>query len=629
MSDFVAFFPSTGRAQPPAAFSELGRVFRGPLRADHVQAEALHGAAILRTRSFGRMPQFYAQEDGAGWIVVKGRIFDVYSETAAVDLEELLRHFLAGDSPDLSRHEGTFALAVWDARKRQGWAVNDQTSLLNLYYGEYDAGVYVSTNAISLARALGLTLDPRGVQEFLARGALLAPTSMFAGLQRITTGEHVRFRAGTLFRVKHWHAYEPGASYRSLREAAEAAAAVAVDRIARYHASAGPVVSDITSGLDSRLAVSAAHAAGLKPSLTVNGPPDAQDVRIAHRVAEALQWDMKYFNTRSLRTVEITPDLRRELLYRTNGELPFTRIYIHMLSRPRLAQDFNLHTQGSGGELFRYFPWGQELFGIGRYRMANVDNVLKYRLLKDVPPSSLFSQNWLPDLRSNLRSRIEAICHEQSRTRTTQQLDAVHIWKSTSHSTLYISSVYNWLPTAAPLLSAGVVKAAIAMPWVMRLSSQLQRQIIYTLSPPAAGVVSTYDDKYGGPAEPASLKNLHFVVWRCVQSGAHLANKFDRALLKGALSRRLSSSTPVPQERVPFLTHEFREFLTPETMLSRALYSPEGLRRVLSGSDEDWQTRSSLIVKLATVEELCRELGFEPERDFLTSAPIERTVPYS
>jgi hypothetical protein len=64
-------------------------------------------------------------------------------------------------------------------------------------------------------------------------------------------------------------------------------------------------------------------------------------------------------------------------------------------------------------------------------------------------------------------------------------------------------------------------------------------------------------------------------------------------------------------------------------MLSRALYSAEALRGLLNGSDEDWRTRSSLIVKLATVEELCRELSFEPEEDFLASAPMEQTIAHS
>jgi hypothetical protein len=160
----------------------------------------------------------------------------------------------------------------------------------------------------------------------------------------------------------------------------------------------------------------------------------------------------------------------------------------------------------------------------------------------------------------------------------------------------------------------------------MRLTSQLQRQTIYALSPRAAGIVTVY----GATAEPTSFKNAHLAALQSARRGLHLANKLDRIVLKGVFAKRRSASTPAAQEEMPFLTREFREsLLAPEKMLSHALYSPEGLRRVLSGSDEDWQTRSYLILKLATVEELCRELGFEPERDFLTSAPMERTVTHS
>ena len=85
MPDFVAFFPSTDHAQPPAPFSELGRIFRHQLRANDVRTDVLHGATVLRASS-AAAPRFYAREDGASWIVVKGIIFDVSSVTPAVDL---------------------------------------------------------------------------------------------------------------------------------------------------------------------------------------------------------------------------------------------------------------------------------------------------------------------------------------------------------------------------------------------------------------------------------------------------------------------------------------------------------------------------------------------------------------
>jgi hypothetical protein len=64
--DFVAFFPSPEVEQPPTSFSLLERILRGPLQADDVRTEVLSGATLLRTRSAGMSPRFYAREDGAG-----------------------------------------------------------------------------------------------------------------------------------------------------------------------------------------------------------------------------------------------------------------------------------------------------------------------------------------------------------------------------------------------------------------------------------------------------------------------------------------------------------------------------------------------------------------------------------
>jgi hypothetical protein len=58
-----------------------------------------------------------------------------------------------------------------------------------------------------------------------------------------------------------------------------------------------------------------------------------------------MQWDMRHFDTQLLLTAAITPDVQQELLYRTNGELRFTEMYLQRLVWPILGQDFNLHLE--------------------------------------------------------------------------------------------------------------------------------------------------------------------------------------------------------------------------------------------------------------------------------------------
>jgi hypothetical protein len=426
---------------------------------------------------------------------------------------------------------------------------------------------------------------------------------MFAGLQRVDIGEHIRYQANKLYKSAHWYPYAQPARYRSIAKAAEATAALAIDRISRFDAIANPVISDLTGGLDSRLLSSAVHAAGLEVTVTVNGPPESEDVRISHKIAETMDWDMRYFDIQSLWSDSITPEMRRELIYRTNGELPFTEIYHHLLSRPRLGQEFNLHIIGMGAELGSPHTW---------------EGGLKMRygsLALERPPTDLFIHDLCSGFVSRLKPRIQAHSCQHLGALTTQQWDATWIWKMTGHSSLYLSAVHNWLPSVAPMLGAEVVQTTTAMPAKWRIASQLERHEIACLAPRTAEFESwdSPQQEYRGTAQPG-LKTVSFEMYRYTR---RLARIFERKVLKGILSRRSGRTvTLVTQGRVPVFTPEFRRFLDPETMYSRALYATDGLRHLLSGDKTQWYSRLFLIVGLAQVEQLCRELDFRPEPDF-------------
>ena len=557
-------------------------------------------------------PASYHAPDGAGWIAIKGIIFDVHSEEPRVDLEALWRQFASGETIDWNRFEGTFALAAWDARHRRGIALNDQTSQLNCYYTEDAEFAYVTTSALPLARKLGRGLDPAAVREFIARGALVAPSAMFEGFKRFDIGEHLIIENGAARIGKHW-TYPVDIQNWSFDRAAEEAAGVLADRIGRYGRSGGRIVADLTSGYDSRLLSSAADHAGLSPDVTVNGTPEEQEVRIALKVADATGWPMHFFDRRELWTREIDPDMRSELTLRTDGTLPFTEVYHHLLTRPALAEEFRMHAAGVGGEFIRYHPWGQEFFGIGHRRRANVDRLLKYRMLHDgPPPGDLFDTNWYPHFRHDLFDRVDAICRDMPDTLTTQQLDAIHVWKQTGHPSLYLSAQFNWLPATVPSMGAGFVTAGMQTPWRFRLTARLTRRVTHLLCPRAAAVVT----QYGGTAGPVTLSNFHQHASQPFRRTGHLFRKLDRVLLGKTTGRHGKHGPPL---RRPWLTGEFRDFLALPAMRSRTLYAAEGLARLLSGTDDDWHSREKWILRVATIEQLCHELDYTPESGFFQS----------
>jgi hypothetical protein len=275
-----------------------------------------------------------------------------------------------------------------------------------------------------------------------------------------------------------------------------------------------------------------------------------------------------------------------------------------------LGQEFALHLAGTGGDFYRTFPW-EESFKMPYKTLATL-----------TPPADLFDYDGLSCLYAHLRPRIKASRCRRRGAGLTQQWDATFVWKMTSHIALYLSTSSSWLTSLSPMMSAGILQKAISMPWKMRLGGQLQRAVIACLSPRAAAVESWHSARRErrGTAQPG----LKTAVVEMQRYAKRFVTAAERRVSQRLLGKKEPEKPPVSlvtTATLPYLTPEFRGFLDPETMYSRALYNAGGLRSVLSGDDEQWRTKTPLIVKIAQVEQLCRELDFKPEADFW--APVQ------
>jgi hypothetical protein len=557
-------------------------------------------------------------QNGNSWLIFKGIIFEVEGSNPRVDLADLLAQYVAGGSIDWNRYEGTFALCVWDATRRRGVAVNDQLSQLNLCYAITPDALHVSTSAMTLARALGNSLDAAGTRAFLARDAVIAPDTLFDGIKRLIVGERIEVSDEARV-LQHWFFPRENEKW-SFKRSVHEATRVLVDRISRYAAVAdGPVLLDLTSGYDSRLLASAADRAGVEMAVTVNGPPGDGDVVVAHKVSRAAGWEMHYFDPNEFWHLPIDSDLRRKLTWATDGNLPFTNAYHQALTRPILARKFKLHTIGVGGDYLRYHPWAHELTGIGRRRRANVENLLRYRYLQEgPPPPNLFRSNWYDGFVDELRGAIVSRFNQMAGSLTNLQNDAVLAWKQTGQVGLYCSAFFNWLPTAAPSFGPGLVSTGMRIPWRYRLTARLTRHVTYQLCPRAATVVT----RYGGTAAPLSFRTFHHDVSQPFKRLGYLMRKLyvvarptpGQPAIVGVPGSDLSAWPPKP-----FLTPEFREFLNPSTMHTRDLYDESGLKALLGASDDEILANPKWVLRIATLEQVCRELNIRPDGDLLST----------
>jgi hypothetical protein len=605
MAHFTACFQAPGAADPHEERARIVRAYREGLGESTFHEHRLDRAWLLTVERGSQAPRVDRHDEG--WVALAGQPIDLDEASGGFSSTRFLAALVGEDSRAINRFEGLYAAVAWHAPSRTAWAVNDQTSNLNLYVIERPEGLWVSTVALPLARGLRLGLDPGGVREFFSRGTLLNPTTLFAGLRRLDMGERYEYSNGRGRIVTHWAPVQEPREGLNTRSAAAALSDLAVDRVRRYADGGRKVVSDLTGGYDSRLVVSAAHAAGCLTATTVDGAEGHGDVEVARLVARAMGWELQHFDTAKFWDRPIDAAMRRELTYRTNGELAFTEVYHHLLSRPLLGERFGLHLTGGGGELVRSFPWSQEFLGIGKRRRANVENALVYRYFQEgPPPGGLFVTDWHPLVVDAFRTRLTRMFDAMPGTLTTQQLDVAYLWRMSGFAP-YTAAVQGWMPSVAPLMCAETVDLAIALPWKLRMTSGLVRRMIERQCPEAAAVAT----RYGGTAAPTRASNLHRQAWQVFKQGYHLFLKLDRVRLGGLLGRVLPGIASDPVVRRPYDTDEFRAFLDPSKLRCRALFHPEALRATVEGRDERW------LLRIATIEQVCRELDFEPDPRFL------------
>lgn len=559
-------------------------------------------------------------ECARGWLVLKGTVFTGDPAAARPTPAEICAGLLADRNAWIKRLQGSFALALWDAERRELLLLNDHASSLSLYFGNTNGdypttGDYLATTAIMPAAVtFGIAPDPNGVREHLARGGLLLPSTFFAGIERVNIGQHIRLCGGQWQRATHWRPFQDTSLYRNFDAAADAYADALVRAVAASAAAASPnALLDLTGGYDTRMVVAAALQAGLKFDL-VTDPPH-RDITVARRVAQSMGLRHHIFGPETRNDLAPHPGAVRELLHRTAGEWYFGFLAHWAVSLKRLRPHYRIHLQGSAGELTRAHQWTHEFWNIGRVRPPNIDRMLRYRFFQQGrTPRGLYRRDWWPDFVADFAARARSFFDEPDDARNTQRLDAFYFWRSSKNAS-FLSAIHGWLPTAHPMYTADVADVALAIPWQYKLNARLARAVTHRLSPQLAALPT----EYGSTAGPFRLSNLHRETRQAFKHAHHLASKVDRTIAGGTLTRLFGTGRW--QYPNPYIPDELRALLTPDAMFSKDLYDPAGLSAFLNSDDTSWRHRVHLS-RILNVELLFRECNFHPDAAFLDAASL-------
>lgn len=181
--------------------------------------------------------------------------------------ELLLRRFARHGRDALGRANGLFCAVLWDEAEQRLIAVTDRVGGFQpLYYAQGGAHLALASRLHALLALpwVHRELNPAALQELLATGYVLPPTTMLAGIHKLGPGEALVFERGVVStHVLDRAAPEPGGA--AARLSPEAFEERLTGAIARGVARGGRRAYLLSGGIDSSVAATLAARVDPEP----------------------------------------------------------------------------------------------------------------------------------------------------------------------------------------------------------------------------------------------------------------------------------------------------------------------------------------------------------------------------
>lgn len=175
-----------------------------------------------------------SNEDGTVWIVFNGEIYNfrdlrrrlegaghhfrTHSDT------ETIVHLYEQEGPDFARHlNGMFAIALWDANKRQLILARDRLGKKPLVYRQEPGRLLFASELKSILEVPGVPreIDPQALDQYLTYQYVPHPRTIFRGIAKLPPGHYAVWRDDRLDIQPFW---QPDFNLEEDRPAADYAA---------------------------------------------------------------------------------------------------------------------------------------------------------------------------------------------------------------------------------------------------------------------------------------------------------------------------------------------------------------------------------------------------------------------
>jgi asparagine synthase (glutamine-hydrolysing) len=276
-------------------------IYRSP---DGHAGLAFRRLAIIDLSPAGHQPMTVPGRDC--WIVFNGEVYnfgELRAELEALghafrsrsDTEVVLHAWLEWGERCVERFIGMFAFAIWDEGTRVLFAARDRLGIKPLYYVAESDRLAFGSELKSLVAAGVPTapLDADALADFLARGYISAPRTIYRGVRALLPGHTLTWREGAVTLRRYWDPLDYAIGPGSRVQADESHLADELDELLRSSIryrliSDVPLGAFLSGGLDSTLVVALMRAvSGADVRTFTIGFPDARQSEAAAAAAVA------------------------------------------------------------------------------------------------------------------------------------------------------------------------------------------------------------------------------------------------------------------------------------------------------------------------------------------------------
>jgi hypothetical protein len=365
----------------------------------------------------------------------------------------------------------------------------DRLGLFPLLLKHDAEATYIASDALGLSQLPGSATEasPEALLELLAYGQLLGEQSTLRECTHLHAGTVCAFNAqGSTYMFSE-------APFCLPREQGSEQQAIdsLVAAVARRFHDDPDILLPLSGGVDSRLLLAAAHAAGYHPTTFSFAPVGSTDFQIAQNLAAAI--GAKFYSSEA--SIRQLNQFQYNVARLGGGEVPLVRGCA--LLSPELIARTRAHTllTTTGAKTFRSIYYDKGMPGSELLSAAGLKKTLikaARRYAEDAFDFYLtpFTQAW-PSLQARFRERLRLRLdtYQSNAVDAAHYLDSVYLGEYVRRAEIAGQQLLARDYTRThPFLDAEVLQQFAALPLSQRLGARFQRRAIDKLSPQLAAV---------------------------------------------------------------------------------------------------------------------------------------------